>query len=385
MRDSNLGLALLMLVQAASLGLAGCSGDPAPRPTTTTGATGGVGGGGGAGATGGKTTGGTGATTGTTAGTGATSGGTGGAATGGTGGSGSGGTTGGTGGSGGTGGAGTADAGDGGPGVGSTYDIPIGPITLAPGEERTVCIDKKIAANHPVDVVKISSEVTKGGHHLVFYKSAATVETTTPFACQTFRDILVGTVPLFIAQKAYTELNFPAKVAYTMPANQMVRVELHFVNTTSQPLPVSGTVHLGEAKEGTITEHANLMFYGNVGIILAPQAMGTVGPTYHAVPEGRKIFGLTGHQHKLGTGVTIELATGALGTGTQLYKNIDWDDPPLTIFNPPIAPGAGQGLRFTCTYNNTTNTIVTFGENADQEMCFLWAYYYPDQGFDIGF
>jgi hypothetical protein len=55
------------------------------------------------------------------------------------------------------------------------------------------------------------------------------------------------------------------------------------------------------------------------------------------------------------------------------------------MFNPPIAPAAGQGLRYTCTYNNTTTGIVTFGENADQEMCFLWAYYYPDQGFDISF
>jgi hypothetical protein len=94
---------------------------------------------------------------------------------------------------------------------------------------------------------------------------------------------------------------------------------------------------------------------------------------------------LTGHQHKLGTGFTIELASSALDTGSPLYKNLDWAEPPLTIFNPPIAPSAGQGLRFTCTYNNTTPGIVTFGEGADQEMCFLWAYYYPDQGFDIGF
>ncbi|MET0595885.1 MAG: hypothetical protein ABW133_24510, partial [Polyangiaceae bacterium] len=165
----------------------------------------------------------------------------------------------------------------------------------------------------------------------------------------------------------------------------MVRVELHFVNTTTQPLPVTGTMHLTEAKEGTITEHANLMFYGNVGLILPPQAMATVGPTFHAIPAGRKIFGLTGHQHRLGTSFTIELSSSVTDTGKELYKNMTWDDPPLTMFTPPLVPTAGQGLRFTCNYNNTTNGIVTFGEGADQEMCFLWAYYYPDQGFDIGF
>ena len=35
--------------------------------------------------------------------------------------------------------------------------------------------------------------------------------------------------------KAQTELNFPTGVAYSMPASQMVRVELHFVNTTTKP------------------------------------------------------------------------------------------------------------------------------------------------------
>jgi hypothetical protein len=27
---------------------------------------------------------------------------------------------------------------------------------------------------------------------------------------------------------------------------------------------------------------------------------------------------------------------------------------------------------------------VSFGEGFNQEMCFLWAYYYPDMGFEIG-
>ena len=389
MRTMNYGLILTVVVTAA-LALAGCSDDAGsdspPKKTSTATGSGGTAGATGGGTGGSSTTTGTGGTGSST--TGGTSGGTGGSTSGGTGGSATGGTAGSggsTGGTGGTGGGGTVDGGRSDAGGSPTYDVVVGPVTLAPGEERTVCVDKKMPVNRPVDVVKIASEMTKGGHHLVFYKSAATVESTTPFACQTFRDILVGTVPLFIAQKPSTELNFPTGVAYTMPASQMLRVELHFVNTTPQPLAVSGTVHLGEAKEGTITDHANLMFYGNVGILLPPQSMATVGPTFHAVAAGRKIFGLTGHQHKLGTSFTIELAPDAFTSGPQLYKNTNWEEPPLTIFNPPIAPTGTQGLRYTCTYNNTTNGIVTFGEGADQEMCFLWAYYYPDQGFDISF
>lgn len=385
-----MGRSVSVVMAFAALSALGCGGDADSNVTTRSSAAGAGGastGKGGAGATGGA---------GMTTGRGGT-GGTGGGAGGATGGSGASGGSGGTGAKGGAGGAGgttggaggadggTIDAGGSDAGGGATFDIPIGPVTLAPGEERVVCIDKKIPANRPVDVVKIASELTKGGHHLVFYKSSATVENTTAFPCQSFRDILIGTVPLFIAQKPVSELNFPPGVAYTMPPNQMVRVELHFLNSSSAPLPITGVVRLSEAKAGTITEHANLMFYGNVGIFLPPNAPSTVGPTFRAVPAGRKVFGITGHQHHLGTGFTIELAQDALTPGTPIYKNLDWADPPLTIFNPPLAPAAGQGFRYICNYNNTTPNIVTFGEGVNQEMCFLWAYYYPDQGFDIGF
>jgi hypothetical protein len=337
------------------------------------GSTGGAGGttGGAGGATGGAggTTGGTGGAAGTTGGAAGTTGG-------------SGGTTGGAAGS--TGGSGGA-AGTGGGGSGMTYDVSIGPVMLAPGEERIVCVDKKLPTTAAIDMVKITSELTLGGHHLVFYKSGATVEAPTPYTCQTFRDIMSGTVPLYIAQKSSTVLNFPKGVAYQMPAAQMVRVELHFLNSTTAPLPVTGTVHVTDAVAGTITDRANLMFYGNLRIAIPPQSMATVGPTFRRFASAApKIFGLTGHQHQRGTSITIELASAATGAGTHVYTNTDWAEPPLTIFDPPLLPTAGQGFRYTCNYNNPTSSTITFGEGVNQEMCFLWAYYYPDMGFDIG-
>jgi copper type II ascorbate-dependent monooxygenase-like protein len=356
--------------------------------------TGGAGGSGAGGSGSGGTTGGSGGSTTGAGGTGGSTGGSGGS-TGGSGGTtgGAGGTTGGaggtTGGSGGTtGGAGGSTGGSGGTGgsgSGMTYDVSIGPVTLAPGEERIVCVDKKLPTTAAIDMVKITSELTQGGHHLVFYKSGATAEVTTPYTCQTFRDIQSGTVPLYIAQKSSTVLNFPKGVAYAMPAGQMVRVELHFLNATTAPLPVSGTVHVTDAVAGTITDRANLMFWGNLRIVIPPQSTATVGPTFRKFASASpKIFGLTGHEHQRGTGVTIEIASDATSPGTNVYTNTNWSDPPLTIFDPPLVPTAGQGFRYTCTYNNPTSSTITFGEGVNQEMCFLWAYYYPDMGFDIG-
>jgi hypothetical protein len=48
--------------------------------------------------------------------------------------------------------------------------------------------------------------------------------------------------------------------------------------------------------------------------------------------------------------------------------------------DPPFEIPAGGGFRFTCEWNNTSGQSVGFGESANDEMCFFWAYYYPSQG-----
>src|SRR5262249_13389293 len=141
---------------------------------------------------------------------------------------------------------------------------------LAAGQESTVCVDRFLPTDAPIDMVRIGADMTKGGHHIIFYKSGQTTETTTPRPCSAIIDIggseatlgPAGTVPLFIAQQAKTELQFPAGVAYSFPAHQMTTIELHFLNAGSQSINVTGTVHIGVAAEGTVTQHSNLMFYG---------------------------------------------------------------------------------------------------------------------------
>jgi hypothetical protein len=281
--------------------------------------------------------------------------------------------------------AGDGGGGEGGPARGNTFSISTGDVTLRPGEERVVCVDRRLATDTAVDIVKMSSDLTEGGHHLIFYKSNAVEETTDPVECNSFRGVFAGMVPLYIAQKARTDLAFPPGVAYSLPAGQMMRIELHFLNATDKPLAVRARVDLEEARAGAVVEHANLLFYGNLNIRVPPLSAVTVGPKFRAFrAQAPHIFGLTGHQHKRGTGVTIELGSSPTGPMRPLYENHDWADPPLTVFDPPIATTPGQGLRYACTYYNPTNQTVSFGEGVDQEMCFLWAYYYPDMGFEIG-
>ena len=50
-------------------------------------------------------------------------------------------------------------------------------------------------------------------------------------------------------------------------------------------------------------------------------------------------------------------------------------------YDPPLHFQKGEGFRDRCSWNNTTNKSVGFGEGGTDEMCFFWAYYYPSQGY----
>jgi hypothetical protein len=60
-----------------------------------------------------------------------------------------------------------------------------------------------------------------------------------------------------------------------------------------------------------------------------------------------------------------------------------WDEPPVERFDPAMTFDGSQGFRYRCSWDNTTGEELGFGESARQEMCFLWAYYYPSQGYRL--
>jgi hypothetical protein len=132
---------------------------------------------------------------------------------------------------------------------------------------------------------------------------------------------------------------------------------------------------------------ADFLFIGNPDIRLPARQKSTLGPTFFQLPleyEGAKFFSITGHQHKLGTNVKVYAASSAEDNpGRPVYDVKDWlwSEPKTEVLDPPLTvPIDGGGFRFTCDWNNTTDKVVRFGESANDEMCFFWAYYYPSQG-----
>ena len=309
------------------------------------------------------------------------------------------------GGSGGTGGGGAAGSGGGGgtavdmaltvtdAGVQTgVFSVGIGPIPVPAGQETTQCIVMRMPTTAPVDVVAIETTLAAGSHHLIVYRSTATQEALTPAPCSSFQGVEMGEPPIFIAESPHSVLTMPTGVAYHFPAGQMVRIEAHYLNATTQDIMGMGTVLFTAGASGNY-QPADIMMCGNVPSLYTPGVVpgaSTLPPGFYGGGSDvdftkLKIFGVTSHEHQLGTDVKIWKSTGKTNpnTSTPLYDNPSWDNPPLLNFGDQnlISFGPGEGLEWQCSYNNPGTNTVQFGPSAQKnEMCFIWAYYFPSVG-----
>lgn len=273
---------------------------------------------------------------------------------------------------------------------GQSYSLTWGPVTVPAGVENTQCVWVKLNNDEPIKVHGLHNTLSTSSHHLIVYKDDQdTTEQTTPVKCQPFTGALNASgkiMPLAITQKHDDEIILPDGVAYTLAAHQMIKLEMHYINAADADAQTTGTVNFETADPSTIHDEAGLIFTGSPDINIPANSQATLHQ-FFTVPSTfdlsqSHIFAMTGHEHHFGTGVQVSLAAQKGGALTELYNPSPfmWAEPLTQTFDPPFSVPQGGGFDFTCSWTNTSNQSVSFGESANDEMCFFWLYYYPAQG-----
>lgn len=269
-----------------------------------------------------------------------------------------------------------------------------GTVHLVAGEEKTVCVTGKLPTTAAIDVIRIETQQVLS-HHVILYRYTQGMAPTLndkPTPCQALELLGGGSlkVPIFIAESERPEdnrLDLPPGVAYNLPKEDFYTLEAHLFNASLTERDAQAEVILTPAPEGSQPLPADMMFYNSVsGLKLPPMQETTIAPAFVQVSEHHKIFALTTHTHSLGTQATVTRSTSADVVGEPLYTNTDWQHPQLLRY-PDAAPlrfQPGEGLRWQCAYNNPSSRTVKFGQSAlTDEMCIVWAYYYPSAGFEV--
>jgi hypothetical protein len=173
----------------------------------------------------------------------------------------------------------------------------------------------------------------------------------------------------------------PPDVGLQMPkgANATLALEIHYNNTAgyTDAIDASGVEFCTTKTFRTNT--ASVHWLGTNSILVLPHS--TKDVVANCAPTTMQpvhVLAESPHMHQ--TGVHAKLVLNRKG-GTQEIlhdKPFAFSDqqayPIDVIFNP------GDTFTTTCTYNNTTANIVTFGPNTENEMCYNFVTAYPAGG-----
>jgi hypothetical protein len=262
---------------------------------------------------------------------------------------------------------------------GTTLNAKIIAKAVPPEGQEHVCVVVELSNETPVWVNRVTASLSGGSHHLIVDRQPATAALySDPKTCMP--TMASDASRLIIAQQKLTTVQLPSGAAFKLEAHQRVFLQLHYFNVDKEAHDVSGSVDFSvvDASAATPSEAKNI-FTGSTQISLAAHSAGEVTAFYiPQSPNGkRRFFAVTSHTHRLGTDATIErVASASAPATTPLHESKTWSEPPLTLLDPPISFEKGEGLRLTCRYFNGSDAAVGFGVEAEDEMCFMWLYYY---------
>jgi len=211
---------------------------------------------------------------------------------------------------------------------------------------------------------------------------ACALDGPTGFLCgqATTRSLITGWAP------GRTDFALPADVGLEMPAaGALMAVEFHLYNTSNAPTQDQSGVEVCVSSKFR-PNTASVSWLGTEDITIPAKSTGTSSGT--CVPQ-RTGMNATDpihvlyswpHMHKLGTHLK-SVVNRAGGKQETMYDG-DFNFEFQVSHDSPLLLNPGDTVTTTCTFNNTTNNQVNFGQSTTMEMCFNFTYAWPAHALD---
>jgi len=195
-----------------------------------------------------------------------------------------------------------------------------------------------------------------------------------------------------------TNLAMPEDVGFELPAKgTTLNVQWHFYNSSGTPQTDTSSIQICTMPAASRPHTASMVWTGtedlNGNVWFGGQGMpahqestfeGTCNPLRAgmAANEPIHIVGFWPHMHQLGTNMKA-IVNHKDGTRETIFdKPFDFNN--QVHYFKPYDLAAGDTLTTTCTFNNTTDRGVPFGESSDTEMCYLFTFAWPAHSLENG-
>jgi hypothetical protein len=180
----------------------------------------------------------------------------------------------------------------------------------------------------------------------------------------------------FIAgsSKRYTEVTLPEGVGRKLYGGQKLIFNYHYLNTSKEPVPAGSKLNVHTIDGSSIVHRPQLFALLNqtIAIPARQKASFTMECTMR---QDVVVFGLSRHTHRWGTDFEAWLVGGARD-GERLFLSRDWETNTGYAPDPPLVMRGGEGFRFRCDFDNTTDAPLRWGDKATEEMCILYGSWY---------
>lgn len=250
----------------------------------------------------------------------------------------------------------------------STYETSMAPIEVPPGGELYKCQDFTNPFGKDIAITESKSVMSAGSHHFAAFRMP---DVTTADIMDCPNGGLEAHEFVHASQTPEQETTYPDGVGRFLPATDGLRLQVHYLNTTSEPLSVKATFSVHYVDADKIQYKAGGVFLNNLGLTVPP-GKSTQSKSW-ALTSDIKLLVAVSHMHRHALDFT-----SSTDDGRMLFESQDWDGPTPAIFNPALEIATGTTITWACSFDNETGVNLTFGESAStNEMCIFNGVYYP--------
>jgi hypothetical protein len=259
---------------------------------------------------------------------------------------------------------------------GGQFDVPA-------ASERTQCTYVIPSPEDDILLGRYEARMQPGSHHFNMMRFEPGAVETAGVELGVPRDCVSVGVPLYVAgsEWQYVDAPLPPGLGSRIPAGSGLVMEVHYVNTTSEPIRGAVEVNLYERDPAEVEHLVGVYFNLMQGFEVPARSKAKFRARCPARAQTNVVL-LTSHMHRFGRRFTIDLFDDDAGTQTQLYESTDYAHPlVLQHATNPIVIGPNQGFEWSCEYHNFLDQPVVDGEmGLTDEMCIMVAYYYDYGG-----
>jgi hypothetical protein len=276
------------------------------------------------------------------------------------------------------------------------FQLEVPAFDIPAGTEVQACYFFNIPGTAGADVFVDHYEMaqTTGSHHMNIFR-VNTIKALMPSADgspvvngECFKSPNWSDWPLVVnsQQDALTDWKLPSGVAAKFKAGDLIMLQTHYVNATTQKTPAKAKVLVNfRFPKVAVAHELSTLFTTNQNIRICPgETDKSFTKTCQFKAQGVHVIAANGHFHSRGKKFEMMPADEQGVLGPTFYTSTSWDDPPMTRDIDVTLPTNG-GVAWKCTFdapvescgNPADSCCFTFGGMVDQnEHCNAFVYYY---------